>query len=341
MPEFSAFRKFFLCLLAGFGFAFCAQAQMPRWVKPHKDTSGRAVTAGQKALEADVAFLSSELCGGRGTGSRGASEAAFYLVRRLRGLGVETVVQAFPVPATGDGPERVGHNVIGILRPSSSVPAERARWMVVMASYDGLGTIDGRVYPGADSNASGVAALLALAGRLQGEAQRACGVLVVALDAHNAGRAGAEALCSALAAGTVSSSAPLPAALQGVTLRQIRTVMNLDIVGSSLAPVDKYFRRHLIALSSRPRLSELEACNPGLELKIYDSYYRSRDFSELFFRRLGDQRPFLERGISCVMFTSGITDHTNKVSDTAETLDYPVFETRIELIFRWLRKLIS
>ena len=33
-----------------------------------------------------------------------------------------------------------------------------------MAHYDNLGTLNGRFYPGADANASGVAALLELAG---------------------------------------------------------------------------------------------------------------------------------------------------------------------------------
>ena len=338
MPESSAFRRIFfsltvlLLLPAG-----PAGAQMPSWSKPKADTSGRAVTEAQRALERDVTFLSSECCAGRASGTRGAAEAAFYILRRLRDAGLETTVQAFPIPATGESPARVGHNIIGILPPSGGAFSARTRWTVVLAAYDGLGVIDGRLYPGADSNASGVAALLALSGRLREEAQRAEGVLIVALDAHNAGRAGAAALCSALASGYGTA----PATLQGLTLRQIRTVVNLDIIGSSLAPVDKYYRRHLIALSSRSRLGELEACNSGLGLRLYDSYYRSRDFTDLFFRRLGDQRPFLERGLSCVMFTSGITDHTNKVSDTAETLDYPVLDARIELIFRWLRKIIS
>ena len=330
MPEPAVRRKFFFCLLLSLSFAAGSFAQMPRWVKHVPDTSGRAITVEQKALEADVAYLSSELCAGRATGSRGGAEAAFFLLRRFRALGLKAGVLAFSVPESGALETRVGHNVWCALPPSE--PSARSRWIVVLASYDGLGTLEGRMYPGADANASGVAALLSLAARLSSLPQRRDGVLFVALDAHNAGRAGAEALCGALSAAQ-APFAELP-------LRLVRLVLNLDTVGSALAPVDKAWKAYLMALGGASYLPALEKCNSGLELRLYDSYYRSRDFTDLFYRRLGDHRPFLEKGLRCVMMTSGITDHTNKVSDTAETLHYPMFEKRVTLIERWLKTLL-
>ena len=56
-----------------------------------------------------------------------------------------------------------------------------------------------------------------------------------------------------------------------------------------------------------------------------------------FYQRAGDQRSYLEAGIPAVMFTSGITEHTNKISDTPETLDYGLLARRIDLIAAWLR----
>ena len=53
----------------------------------------------------------------------------------------------------------MGRNVIGLI-PGSSTPA---KYIIVMAHYDNLGILNGSFYPGADSNASGVAALLEIA----------------------------------------------------------------------------------------------------------------------------------------------------------------------------------
>ena len=61
-----------------------------------------------------------------------------------------------------------------------------------------------------------------------------------------------------------------------------------------------------------------------------------QDFTDLFLRRLGDQKVFIEHGIPAVLFTSGITMNTNKVDDTASTLDYGVLRKRALLISRWL-----
>ena len=334
MPESAVLRTKFLSLLLFLQLLTPAAAQMPRWEKPRPDTSGRALTPAERALERDVQYLSSPLCEGRATGTRGGAEAAFFVLRRLREMGLQTAVQAFPIAASGQTPGRTGHKILAVLPPSALQP--RARWVVVCAAYDGLGTIDGRVYPGADSNASGVAALLSLAGRLSALEQRKCGVLLVALDAHQAGRAGADALCSALSSGSGGLTLT-----ESIRLRDVRLLLNLDTVGSILAPVDKAWKHHLIVLGGASfRIQELERYNSGLELKLYDSYYRSRDFTDLFYRRLGDQRPFLERGVPCVMVTSGITDHTNKVSDTPETLHYPVFQRRVEILSRWLSTLL-
>ena len=37
------------------------------------------------------------------------------------------------------------------------------------------------------------------------------------------------------------------------------------------------------------------------------------------------------------MFTSGITQHTNQVTDLPATLDYDLLSRRIDLIAAWLR----
>ena len=115
-------------------------------------------------------------------------------------------------------------------------------------------------------------------------------------------------------------------------------VVNLDIIGSNLAPVDKYWKEFVMILGGERYASSIEKCNQGLGLHIYYDYYRSRDFTNLFYRKIGDQKVFLEKGIPALMVTSGITMSTNKEEDTAGTLNYPLFAKRIELIARWLSR---
>ena len=278
------------------------------------------------ALLGDVEFLSDSLCAGRRTGTPGGVEAAAYIMRRFRESGLSCCIQAFET-ATGT----IGHNIVacsgnafsGIahsgqqnIREEAALRGNAAKtlYTVVMAYYDGLGRTGDRFYPGADSNASGVAALLALAERLSGRSD----VLLVALDGHNANSSGAAALCESLKG------------------QRIRMVVNLDIIGATSSPVDRYWPEYLIALGGEAYARSFERCNSGLGLHLYYDYYRSRSFTDLFYRRTGDHKPFLDRKIPCVVFTSGITLDTNRSTDTFDSLDYAVMAKRVELIARWI-----
>ncbi len=271
-------------------------------------------------LRADVEFLSDSLCSGRASGTRGAVEASWYIERRMRQNVPDTRIQTFVLPAEGDKGCVACHNVLSeICRPGAS------RWLVITAYFDGLGTIRDVMYPGADSNASGVAALLAIADSLSSGASRISGkynILLAALDGHFADSEGAAALWN-----------------ETLNSRNVRIAVNLDIIGSSLSPVQPYRKEYVMALGAAPYCETLDALAREKRLAIYYDYYGSRDFTDLFFKRMGDQKVFLRHGIPSVMFTSGITMHTNKTSDTAETLDYDQLERRVSLILSWLGKL--
>lgn len=170
------------------------------------------------------------------------------------------------------------------------------------------------------ANASGVAALLALARELPASCRGEVGIVFVVFDGHTADLAGS-----------------------GAFLERFREqyppilMVNLDQLGSSLAPVRKGRPDYLIALGGDRYRFALESANRGPRLDLSYDYYGSRAFTDLFYRRVGDQRCFLEAGIPAVMFTSGITEHTNKISDTPATLDYGLLSRRIDLIAAWLR----
>ncbi len=263
---------------------------------------------GNPALEAslrrDVEFLSDSLCGGRRTGTPGASEAAFFIVRRLVSLGYSVEIQ--PVTLE-DG--RIGHNIV-----AGGGFGKGVRPILLMSYYDGMGNLSGKFYPGADSNASGVAALLSLAESLRDRHD----LILAFVDAHNANMAGAEQLASSLA------RVPL------------RLVANIDILGATLAPPDKYWKDYLIVLGGAAWRRSLQDAGA---LHLYFDYYGSRSFTDLFYRRISDHKFFLGRGVPVLMFTSGITLQTNREGDVAATLDYPVFAQRVMMIRSWLASL--
>ena len=265
--------------------------------------------AGRTAeLRAEVEFLCDSLCAGRAFGTAGAQGATLYLLRQLRNAGLRTTVQSF---AAGG---RVGHNVVAV------TPGWFRRYIVVGAYFDGLGVLEGRLFPGADANASGVAALLALARELPEVCRGDVGLVFVGFDGHAADLSGASAF-----------------------LAQYRSVyppvlmVNLDLLGSSLAPVSPSRPDYLIALGGGPYRRALESAARGPRIDLTYDYYGSEAFTEIFYRRVSDQRCFLEAGIPAVMFTSGITQHTNQVTDTPATLDYDLLRRRIDLIATWLR----
>jgi Zn-dependent M28 family amino/carboxypeptidase len=126
-------------------------------------------------LMTTVRTLASPEFEGRLAGSPGGLKAREWIVKRFESLGFSPTI-------TDDG------NVIAVCKSRES-PREV---MVVSAHYDHLGVRDGRLYPGADDNASGVAVMLAVAAYCQ-RTRFTHDTLFVAFDAEEAGLRGAKA----------------------------------------------------------------------------------------------------------------------------------------------------
>lgn len=170
--------------------------------------SAPALTKAAKRAQTDVKVLAADELGGRLTGTAGADSAAAYIARRFAQVGLQAApggwFQAFTV--SKDAPavqhanlgELHGKNVIGIL-PGSD-PALRNQTLIVGAHYDhlglgGFGALDpdstGRVHNGADDNASGTAALFAIAERLRA-APPARTVVFIAFSGEELGLLGSD-----------------------------------------------------------------------------------------------------------------------------------------------------
>lgn len=110
--------------------------------------------AGQ--LRNHVEYLASPDLKGRKPGTAGNQAAARYIIEQFRQTGLT------PLASLGGHTQtiasRIGDNVIGI-RPART-PQRPERWILLGAHYDHLGESGGKIYAGADDNASAIAILL-------------------------------------------------------------------------------------------------------------------------------------------------------------------------------------
>lgn len=150
--------------------------------------SPRAPTDGPLApdrLRADVEHLASPEMRGRGVGTKENEAVARWIAARFERLGLAPAVDGswFHEFSMGGKPCR---NVAGVLEAEGAT-----EYIVIGAHHDHLGAIGDTVYHGADDNASGVAAVLALAAHFAADRKRLRRHMVfVSFDAEEKGMVG-------------------------------------------------------------------------------------------------------------------------------------------------------
>lgn len=147
----------------------------------------------------DVCVLSHDAMAGRLVGTEANALARAYLVERFAELGLDSVGEDYvhgfdfqrPVDFRDPEGERetlTGYNIIGVI-PG----ADRSKALAVTAHYDHVGPgEDNEIFNGADDNASGVGAILAVAEHFQANPPEH-DVLIIAFDAEEGGLNGARA----------------------------------------------------------------------------------------------------------------------------------------------------
>lgn len=137
----------------------------------------------------DLRKLSHDAAEGRRTGTKGSEAARRFIIGQFSDMKAKSLQKNYRHPftfVTSRGDSIKGENVVAYIK------GEEETAFVITAHYDHLGVRDSVVYNGADDNASGVAALIALAEYFKANKPRHT-LLFAALDAEEMGLQGAKA----------------------------------------------------------------------------------------------------------------------------------------------------
>jgi hypothetical protein len=199
--------------------------------------------------------------------------------------------------------QRTGHNVVGYLPATSPATAVAKPWIALGAHYDHLGrgeagnTLAGKddvnkVHFGADDNASGSAAVLAVAAELATQPRRR-NVLVGFWSGEELGLLG-----SAAFAGTPP-----------VAMDQIAAYLNFDMVGRMQD--NKLTVQAAGSSPAWPKILEQANIAAGFDLNVQEDPYQPTDVAT-----------FNGASIASLSFFTGTHADYHKPSDTADKIQY-------------------
>jgi Zn-dependent M28 family amino/carboxypeptidase len=267
-------------------------------------------------LMRDLQVLSADDMAGRGTGTEGAERARAYLERRFTELGLQPRRTRFRYDAPPVG-QREGVNLWTMIRGTEH--PEQA--IVVSAHYDHVGVVEGRIHNGADDNASGTAALLAVAAALRRNPPKHT-VILAAFDAEELGLFGARMFVQ---------SPPVP--LAGILLN-----INLDMIARKDQST-LWAAGPRIYPSLRPHVTAAaEAAPVRLRLGLdFRPNRPGRGGEDMTLR--SDQAAFGMAGIPFIFFTTGDHPDYHRHSDDSERVNAPFYTGVVTTVLDVLRRL--
>ena len=285
-----------------------------------------------EAVNIPVIQISAELAQ-RITETAGQSFAALSAsAERIGGIDSITLAQTrFKITASVLRQEIPDRNVVGLLRGTD--PERHNEWIIITAHYDHDGTVGGRIFNGADDNASGVAGLIEIAEAYRNAARLGFrprrSILFAAWNSEEQGLLGAWAY----------TQSPLH------PLRQTIAVLNMDMIGRDedipaaggprfrgLPPQEARTNRNAVNILGYSRSPDLRLAaeraniNIGLELRFrYDD-------SESNLLRRSDQWPFLYQKVPALFVHTGLHPDYHTERDRPDEISYEKMERIVKMV---------
>jgi hypothetical protein len=192
-------------------------------------------------------------------------------------------------------------------------PELSKEYLTISSHHDHNGVREGRIYPGADDNISGVVGMFEIAEAMMVERPKRS-VIFVWNTAEEKGLVGSYYFVQ---------HCPVP-------VEKISANLNLDMISRNDTG-------HLYLIGSNKLSSELDASiqamnkKPGLGLKLDYKYEDPAHPDSFFFR--SDQYPYIRYGIPGVWFFCGTTEDYHTEGDVEAKVDYAKVEKVSKLIY--------
>jgi Zn-dependent M28 family amino/carboxypeptidase len=216
-------------------------------------------------------------------------------------------------------------NVAGLIEGSD--PVLKGETVMITAHYDHLGVQNGHLYPGANDNASGTAAVMELARLFTASGQHPKrSLLFVVFGSEEESMLGS----------FYYTAHPLR------PLAGTRAVLNLDMIGRDEAhipqsegvlqiPTDTTNEVNLVGGYYSPDLlASIERENRTVGLRLNTKFDRDHQLNVLF---RCDHLPFLAAGVPAVWLFGGFHPGYHEPTDTVEKLNFPKMEYVIRLAY--------
>lgn len=246
----------------------------------------------QERLTRHVYFFAADSLQGRGAGTVSAHKAADYIAGEFESMGLKPFYEDWFLPFAAPGTDAY-RDVVAVLEGND--PLLKDQYIVVGAHYDHLGIRDGKVYNGADDNASGTAAVIELARALcsvRNELKRT--VVIAAFDAEEIGLYGSTALAKQM--------------LEKDKL-DVRLMMSVDMVGWYKASGNLTLEGVSTIKNGR---NVVQSGKLNLKLVNFEKSILTAT----------DTEGFAERGVPTLAVTTGLKSPYHKPEDDAELIDY-------------------
>ncbi|MEP1304601.1 MAG: M28 family peptidase [Balneola sp.] len=265
-----------------------------------------AVKLDTNQLIEDLRFISSDATEGRRTGTEGNRIAREYLVTRFQEVEAQPFQDSYTHEFTFEN--RRTQEEVSAINVIAKVDGKTDSMIVITAHYDHLGMRDSLIFNGADDDASGTAALLALADYFV-KVKPNHTLVFAAFDAEEMGLQGAHAFVE-----------------DSVMLSKVKLNINMDMISqndsSEIYAVGTYHYPEL-----KPILESIETA--GLKLLFGHDTPGSGSDDWTF---SSDHGPFHSKGVPFVYF--GVEDHKHyhSATDEFETIPQDFYKASVQMI---------
>ncbi|NEM99225.1 M28 family peptidase [Pontibacter burrus] len=260
----------------------------------------------------DVRVLAADSMAGRRVGTEGSQMAQHYIIGRFQQIGLKTYGNTYKHPFTFKGrssnEQQQGVNLLGY------IPGKSDKVIVITAHYDHEGIRRGEILNGADDNASGVGALLAIATYFKQNPPKHT-LLFLAPDAEEQGLQGANAFLN---------NPPIP-------LDKIILNVNMDMLG-----VNDKGELYASGIYHNPQLKTLaDQVKPRPNARLLLGHDKPQEGPNDWTRQ-SDHYQFHKRGIPFLYF--GVEDHPHyhKPTDDFERINQQFYPDAAALVLDFI-----